>query len=301
MELDVYCYGMTVLSSIHRLTAGDFAAGGYGEIGESFVCPGGEAMNAAILLSGLGFRCAVGGPHLGHETSAPLRRYAARYGIDVSGLREDPSYAGVRDLVVIHGLERSVLGWFGGYFSQAEKRWSEPDATCIAAARVVALDPFFGASSELCAELCRRFDKPYVTLDCPPDSALHRHAAANVVSREYRNQQFSGVPEAELFARYLSASAALTIFTSGQGAIRYGRRGGPLETLEPFKVNVKSTLGAGDAFRAGVVYGLFEGLSDGGIVHTAAGLAALACTRLPIADHAATRSELARFSDPASA
>jgi len=292
MDLDVYCYGMTVLSSIHRLASGDFAAGGYGEIGQSFVCPGGEAMNGAILLSGLGFRCALGGPHLGRETSEPLRRYAARYGINVSGLREDPGYPGVRDLVVIHGLERSVLGWFGHYFSEPEKRWSEPDSAAVSAARVVALDPFFGPSSERCAELCRRFAKPYVTLDCAPESALHAHAAANVVSREYRTKHFPNVPEEELFSKYVASSAGLTIFTSGQRALRYGRPGRPAAEFTPFAVDVKSTLGAGDAFRAGVVYGLLEGMSDADIVRAAAALAALACTRLPIADHSATRAEL---------
>ena len=52
MPLDVYLYGMTVLSTIQRMATVLPDADGYGEIAETFVCPGGEAMNAAMLLAG---------------------------------------------------------------------------------------------------------------------------------------------------------------------------------------------------------------------------------------------------------
>jgi sugar/nucleoside kinase (ribokinase family) len=72
---NVYVYGTTVLSTIHRLTA-CLERDGYVEIGESHECPGGEAMNAAMLLSGLGLKVSLGGTHFGRETQAALRRYA---------------------------------------------------------------------------------------------------------------------------------------------------------------------------------------------------------------------------------
>jgi sugar/nucleoside kinase (ribokinase family) len=60
-------------------------------------------------------------------------------------------------------------------------------------------------------------------------------------------------------------------------------------------VSVKSTLGAGDAFRAGVVFALLRGLDDDRVVRFAAGLAALVCTRLPIADNLPTLAEVEAF------
>jgi len=94
-KLDVYLYGQTVLSTIHKL-AGKFPEiDGYGEIQKSFLCPGGEVMNAAMLLSGLGLSTAIGGPHWGAETADVLGRYAERYGIDTSGIvRGDPKGSG---------------------------------------------------------------------------------------------------------------------------------------------------------------------------------------------------------------
>src|SRR5207253_462277 len=68
MKLDVYLYGMTVLSTIHRCASVLPPADGYAEIVETHVCPGGEAMNGAMLLSGLGLRVGIGGPHWGSAT-----------------------------------------------------------------------------------------------------------------------------------------------------------------------------------------------------------------------------------------
>lgn len=292
MAVDVYLYGMTVLSTIHRCASALPLAGGYAEIEETYVCPGGEAMNAAMLLSGLGLTTALAGPHWGVETRDVLGRYASLYRIDVSGVSVDPGFPGVRDLVLVGGKERAVLGWFGKYFSTAERRWGEPEAAAIAGSRIVAIDPFFPNSSERAAELARQAGKPYVTIDCPHEGELHRSAAATVISREYRAARYPGQADEALFFEYASRGAGLSIFTSGAEPMRFGRAGAAVETYPPFDVDVKSTLGAGDTFRAGVVYGLLHGFSDAECVRFAAGLAALMCTRLPIADHVPTLPEV---------
>jgi sugar/nucleoside kinase (ribokinase family) len=295
MSLDVYCYGMTVLSTIHRVAGDPLGADGYAEIVESYVCPGGEAMNGALLLSGLGLTTAIGGPHFGRDTHGVLRAYARRHGVDVSGVEVVADDAGWRDLVIVSGDQRSVFGWFGASFAHAPPRWSEPDPQRIARARVVAVDPFFGKSSEAAARLARDFGKPYVTIDCDYDGALHAHAAATVVSREHLRRRYPELDEAECFARYTAEGAGLTIFTAGRRSIRYARRGGPTGSLTPFSVTAKSTLGAGDAFRAGVVFALLRGFDDDRVVRFAAGLAALVCTRLPIADNLPTLAEVEAF------
>jgi len=295
MSLDVYVYGMTVLSTIQRCAAGLPLSGGYAEITETHVCPGGEAMNAAMLLAGLGLRTALGGPHWGVATRSVLQSYAERHGIEVSGVIVDESFAGLRDLVLVGGDERAVLGWFGSYFSDPHRRWSEPDANAIARSRVVAIDPYFHGSSERAARLAREASKPYVTIDCPYDGALHGTAAATVISREYRRQRYPAVSDDALFREYASRGAGLSIFTAGNEPLRFGRARQASERFAPFRVDVTSTLGAGDTFRAGVVFGVLRGFDDRQCVRFAAGLAALMCTRLPIADNVPTLAEVEAF------
>jgi sugar/nucleoside kinase (ribokinase family) len=295
MELDAYLYGMTVLSSIHRLASALPRGDGYAEILETRVCPGGETMNAAMVLSGLGLKTAIGGPHWGSDTRAALASYAERYQIDVSAITTDLGYAGVQDLVLVAGGQRTVLGTFGRYFRERPARWSAPDRAAIESAQVVAIDPYFGESSELAAELATRAGKPFITIDCAFDHPLHARAAATVISREYRSQHYSSVADEELLARYVNAGGGLTILTSGKEAIRYARLGSPARTILPPVVPAISTLGAGDTFRAGVVYGVLRGWSDGKCVQFAAGLAALMCTRFPIADNVPTLAEVEAF------
>jgi len=293
--LDVYLFGMTVLSTIHRCTPRLPLNGGYAEIEETYVCPGGEAMNAAMLLSGLGLSTAVAGPHWGVETRQVLGSYAKRYGIDVSGVSLDDGFAGVRDLVLVGGQERAVLGSFGRYFSQPERRWGEADGGAISRSRIAAIDPYFPGSSERAAELAVRAGKPYVTIDCPYDGELHRAAAASVISRQYRAARYADQSDDALFHEYSARGRGLSVFTSGAEPIRFGRSAGAAETLAPFRVDVKSTLGAGDTFRAGIVFGLLSGFADRQCVRFAAALSALVCTRLPIADNVPRLAEVTAF------
>lgn len=295
MALDVYFYGMTVLSTIHRLAKGDLEVDGYGEIAETYSCPGGEAMNGAMLLSGLGLETALGGPHWGNETREVLSRYARRYRVDVSGISIDDGYPGVRDLVIVDDRHRTVLGWFGRYFSDASRRWGEPDARAIEQCRVVAIDPFFGDSSRRAGRLAHAAGKPYVTIDTPFDDSLHADAFVTVVSREYRVGQYPGTSDEALLDRYAAHGRGLTIFTAGKDAVSFKRQGGPVGTYTPPRVTVRSTLGAGDAFRAGVVYGVHRGLGDPESVRFASALAAWVCTRLPIADNVPSLAEVEQF------
>lgn len=292
---EVYLFGQTVLSTIHKL-AGKFPeTDGYGEIERSFLCPGGEAMNAAMLLSGLGLTTAIGGPHWGSETAAVLGRYAERYGIDTSGIIRDPGFAGVRDLIIVDDRQRTVFGNFGAYFARKPHRWGEPDEAAIRAARIVAIDPFFGSSSEAAARFAAKGGIPYVTIDCPHDGFLQQHAAATVVSGEFRRSVYASQATAELIGTYAENSDGLTIFTAGSGPILCGRRGKPVVAIEPYRVEAVSTLGAGDTFRAGVVFGIFKGWADERVVRFASALAAILCTRLPIADNVPTLGEVCAF------
>jgi len=273
---------MIVYSTINRL-AGDFPeADGYGEIAETHMVPGGEIGNAALILAKWGYLVKVGGPCLGKQTREGVLSFLESRSIDCSGLEYQSDFEGVRDWVVVGGRTRTVFGTFGRYFG-GPRRWSDPDPGAIADARIVGVDPFFGSESEKVAEICSSCSKPWVTIDCPPGSPLHKGAAATVVSNEYLRSKFPGEDPRRILGVYAASCGGLVIFTFGSRDILYARGSGGIRSLRPYRVEAKSTLGAGDAFRAGVIHGIASGLDDTGIVRVAAATAAVACTRVPIA------------------
>ena len=141
------------------------------------------------------------------------------------------------------------------------------------------------AMSLLAAEICRRNGIPDVTIDSPHDSELHRHAAVNVVSKECTGEHYQGMAPEAVMEQMMQTAEGLTILTRGGGEMLYGRKGGPLKRMKPFDVEVKSTLGAGDTFKAGCVYGLLRGMDDDGLVRFASACSAIAISRFPLPEH----------------
>ena len=74
----------------------------------------------------------------------------------------------------------------------------------------------------------------------------------------------------------------LVIITSGGNDMLYGRKGEQMKRMKPFSVEVKSTLGAGDTFKAGCVYGLLHGMMDDELVRFASACSAIAISRFPL-------------------
>jgi sugar/nucleoside kinase (ribokinase family) len=279
---NVYLYGMIVLSTVHRIT-GDFPeADGYGEIEETHVIPGGETGNSALLLARWGHRVKVAGPFLGRETREGILGFLEARGIDCAGLRYDPSFEGVRDLVVVGGKSRAVFGRFGRYFS-GSRRWAEPERADIEAADIVGIDPFFEAQSEEVGRLCVELGRPYVTIDCEPASALHRGAPAPVIPGEFLRGRFPSKDRRDVLRLYAAQTGGLVIMTCGSEEILFARGSGETRGLKPFAIVPKSTLGAGDTFRGGVLHAVHCGMGDEAVVRFAAATAACVCRRFPMA------------------
>lgn len=281
---DIYLYGMTLVSTMHLLGEEFPQADSYSEIKESYDLPGGETGSCAVVLSSLGCRVKLDGNHQGARTAGILKSYLAdRYGVDMSRVFEDPDFDGVRDMILIAGNTRTVFGTFGAYFNSGVKRWNAPVRADVVDAEIVGLDPFFAEQSERVVQYCRELGKKYVTIDCKPDSILHRFSEVNVVSNEFIQNNFSGMDIEELFRRYTDNTDGLVIFTFGAGEILFGRRNQHIQSFRPYKVRVQSTLGAGDSFKAGAIYGVFKKMPDPELVSFAAATAATVCSRFPLA------------------
>ena len=279
---EAYLFGQVLGTHSFLLKDGFLRPDEYSEIAEQYFLPGGETGTAATVLSSLGVSVRMDGTWIGARVAPMLKAFYAQRRVDLSPLRMDWDDPGVMDYVVIAGLARSPMGRFQALFSSGKRFWNVPREEDILGCGAAAVDPFFGEESLLAAELCLRHDIPYVTIDCPHDSVLHRRAAVNIVSGECTSQHYAGMEAEDVMEQLRGTAEGLVILTQGEGEMLYGRRGGALRRMKPFRVPVRSTLGAGDTFKAGCVYGLLRRMGDEDLVRFASACAAVAVSRFPL-------------------
>lgn len=278
---EVYLFGQILGTHSFLLRDGFLQPDEYAEIKDQYFLPGGETGTAATVLSSLGVSVKMDGTWIGTEVAPMLKAFYADKQVDLSSMTftEDP---GVMDYVVIAGLVRSPMGRFQTLFETGKRWWGVPREEDIAGCKAAAIDPFFRDESLLAAEYCQRNGVPFVTIDSPHDSLLHKLAAVNVVSKECVAEHYAGmVPEA-IMEKMQQATDGLTIITQGGGEMLYARKGEEIHRMKPFKVTVRSTLGAGDTFKAGCVYGLLHGMKDEELVRFASACSAVAISRFPL-------------------
>ncbi len=294
MSYDVYMHGQ-VLGTHSFWLKGEFVKPDeYSEIKAKYFLPGGETGTAATVLASLGVSVRIDGTHIGTEVAPLLKEFYKDKTVDLSSLYFDPEYPGLMDYVVIAGLVRSPMGFFQSIYEPgAKKRWNMPKEEDIVGCKVAAIDPYFKEETQVTAELCVKHNRPYVTIDSTHDSYLHRHCAINVVSKECTGSEaYRGKSLEEIYQLLAENTDGLVIITSGENDMLYGRKGQPMKRMKPYTVEVKSTLGAGDTFKAGCVYGLLHGMEDGDLVRFASACSAIAISRFPLPLNPPTMEEV---------
>ncbi len=281
MNCDAYLFGQVLATHSFLLRGGFLKPDEYSEIDAHYCLPGGETGTAATVLSSLGVSARMDGTWLGTDVAPLLKDFYKDKNVDLS-LMHCTDETGVVDYVVIAGLVRSPMGRFQTLFSSGKRWWNIPEEEDIRGCKVAAIDPYFGEASLRAADICGRLGVPYVTIDCAHDSPLHAGAAVNAVSVEFASQHYAGMAPEEIMALLQESTDGLVILTQGAGEMLYGRKGEEIKRMKPFSVEVKSTLGAGDTFKAGCVYGLLKGMSDDELVRFASACAGVAISRFPL-------------------
>ena len=279
---EVYLFGQVLGTHSFLLKDGFLQPDEYSEIKEQYFLPGGETGTAATVLDSLGVAVRMDGTWIGTEVAPMLVSFYADKQVDLSPLRIMEDDPGVMDYVVIAGLVRSPMGRFQTLFATGKRWWSIPKEEDIAGCKAAAVDPYFGEESLLAAKICRSHGIPYVTIDSRHDSVLHRYATVNVVSKECTANDYPGMAPEDIMERMQQETDGLTILTQGGGEMLYGRKGESIHRMKPFPVEVRSTLGAGDTFKAGCVYGLLHGMNDDELVRFASACSAIAISRFPL-------------------
>ena len=278
---DAYLFGQILGTHSFLLKDGFLQPDEYSEIAEQYFLPGGETGTAATVLSSLGVSVRMDGTWIGTEVAPMLNAFYAGKKVDLSSLHYTQD-KGVMDYVVIAGLVRSPMGRFQTLFSTGERWWNTPKEEDIAGCKAAAVDPYFGEESLRAAALCQCHKVPFVTIDSPHDSILHRQAAVNVVSKECTSGHYAGMSPEAIMKLMQRETDGLTILTQGGGDMLYARKGDSVRRMKPFSVKVRSTLGAGDTFKAGCVYGLLHGMKDEDLVRFASACSAIAVSRFPL-------------------
>ena len=291
MKADVYLFGQILGTHSFLLRGGFLQPDEYSEIDAQYFLPGGETGTACTVLASLGVNVRMAGTHIGTKVAPMLKAFYQDKSVDLSLLTytEDE---GVMDYVVIAGLVRSPMGRFQTLFSDNTRWWNIPREEDIAGCRVVAIDPFFREESDKVAEICVKLGIPYVTIDSPHDTYLHRHAAVNVVSGECLHNHYRGVDKLTVMQQLQETAEGLVIITSGGGEMLYGRRSEAIKQMKPFDVEVRSTLGAGDTYKAGCVYALLQGMNDEELVRFASACSGIAISRFPLPLNPPTLAEV---------
>ena len=294
-KAEAYLFGQVLGTHSFLLKGGFLRPDEYSEIDAQYFLPGGETGTAATVLDSLGVPVRMDGTWIGTQVAPMLRAFYAEKQVDLSSLHFMEDDPGVMDYVVIAGLVRSPMGRFQTLFSTDKRWWSIPKEDDIAGCKAAAVDPYFREESLLAADICVRHHIPYVTIDSRHDSALHRRAAVNVVSRECTFADYPGMSPEAIMELMQRETDGLTILTQGGGEMLYARKNEAIHRMRPFKVDVKSTLGAGDTFKAGCVYALLHGMPDEQLVRFASACSAIAISRFPLPLNPPTLAEVERL------
>jgi len=303
---NVYLYGMVTKTNGFLLRDDFPKADHYSEVKQRYTLPGGETGTAAIVLASLGCKVKLDGNYLGKYTKDLTHEFYNKIGVDVSALHYDPEYDGMDEFVMVDSTTRTNFSTFATYFEDYWQRgiirWNTPNEDDIKTMKVAGIDPFFHKQAILAAEFCKKHNIPYVTIDERPGNEVIKNASIVAVSGEYIRDHISEyhTPDNEkeskirLLKKFAEHTDALIILTGGGGTTYYGRAG-EVKEFNAYKVNVVSTLGAGDSFKAGCVYALMQGYDDDKIVSFAAATAAVACTKFPIGLNPPTLEEVERL------
>ncbi|MDO5128059.1 MAG: PfkB family carbohydrate kinase [Eubacteriales bacterium] len=286
---EIYLYG-SILTTDSFILDGEYPKNnGYGEFTEHHTHIGGETGVAMAILASYGIRVKGTGYDQGMVTGPILKDYFKNTNADLSALTFRDDFEGFHDYVFIDRANntRTSFGPFGTLPKQLESYYAIPKEEDIANAKVISIDPFQEGGSLLAAQYAVKHAKPYVTIDCPHDSYFAKNCSVAIISNDFiQNEYPDAVPE-KLMEKYMEGSDALYIFTYGGDTVYYGRSG-IIKTMSPYKIKAMSTLGAGDSFRTGCVYGLYKMMSDDELVDFACAMAACACQVYPLAKHLPT-------------
>jgi sugar/nucleoside kinase (ribokinase family) len=221
---------------------------------------GGAAANTAVWLARWGVSVGLAGNNIGHDEYGEqlwdwLRQHPT---LDTCHIERRPDLATpFCRIMVTPDAERTILVY---WYPQTPK--TPLTADMLGGARYLALDLYGGDERVAAAQVARRTGAQTVVSDIVwPDHPVLPLTDVAINSATYVRETF---PDADVLqhARELQAvSRGIVVVTDGPRPVRALDRDGTLFTVQPPQVEAVDATGAGDAFRAGLIYGFLQGWS----------------------------------------
>ncbi|HEY7259977.1 MAG TPA: PfkB family carbohydrate kinase [Trebonia sp.] len=273
-EFDVVCVGCVTVDSI--AVVGHVPAEDERVESQPFAdCGGGPAATAAVTLARLGHRvafCGVTGPD---AAGARARELLDAEGVDTRWLRTRPGERTARSMILVSRSAgtRAIV--------TAPGSAPEPADVPVAASRWIHADQAGYAAARTALAGRARGGRPLFSIDGGnPIPGLRLSGVDLYVPTVSR--LVADFPRATLHGSLEAASQAgarSVVATAGdRGA--YLRAGGTWVRVPPFRVDVVSTMGAGDVFHGALLSGLAEGRDLRDAVEFANAVAAMSCRAL---------------------
>lgn len=294
-KLDVLSYGtigMDVILQVPHWPSSDLST----HADSAIETMGGKASNTATHLAAWGCNVAVSGTTIGDDEMGQ-RVVAALAKIDGIDTRFLGRKAGLKSMYCIILVrpdgDRAIVGVHTDTIVA-----TPPTETMVASARMLTLDLYGGAERVEAARLARAQGIPVIVGDVRRfDHPVLPYTTTAIASQAELRQEYPGLSAGDCARRMLDAGTSSVIMTDGAGAVVVYDTIDGMVSFDPPQTEPVDTTGAGDAFRAGVVYGRLEGYSTAKAAMVGAAAGSLAIERLGAATDPAALSEVLKLSN----
>ncbi len=291
-EYDVLCYGTISIDNVTHLThlphpkRDAVATDEYNE-------PGGQALQVAIALAAWDLRVLLVGNVIGADWKGQyiVHELARRPGIDTRYVRQHENVVTPfsRVLITPDGEPSRIAYW---YETTPKVELTE---AMMRRARLLSVDAYGQDERDRAAYVARNLDKTVISADAIwPQYPLAGLSDAIIISNEWLLSNFPGVFEYDHALELQAQGAGAIMITDGPRPVLVVRADGSAFGVEPYEFpQVVDTSGAGNLFKAGIIYGwLQESWSLEQRVKFACAAAGLSCQRKR-ADAPPTLAEIA--------
>ncbi|HEC22683.1 MAG TPA: carbohydrate kinase family protein [Chloroflexi bacterium] len=288
---DVFCYGeigVDNIIQIPHLPTPELAAF---PTADSYHI-GGAAANTAVWLAGFGISVGLAGNAIGRDLYGNwLWEWLSQHrSLDLSLIerREDVTTPFCRAMVTPDGERTFLVFWY----PQTPK--TPLKASMLGGAQFVALDLYGGDERLEAARVAREAGAKTTVGDViAPDHPALPLTDIATNSAAYIRETFPGVDVRQHARRLQAISKGIVITTDGPDEVYVVDAEGASFTVQPPAVQAVDATGAGDAFRAGLLYGLLQGRDLPHSVCWGVAAGALKVQRIGAASDLPSRDEVA--------